>query len=391
MEQPAATNKASHSKHKRHKSGFDPFPRLTDWSLALAVGLAFATGLLSLVSGRPDDWLIFALHGALGLWLMLLLWGKLRRTLPRLVRPRLWDRRMLIGVVVTALVGLALASGVWWVFAGDLPLTIFNLLGWHIVLGTGLTALVAAHMLARIRRIWPIRRRMIVGRRQALRFGALLAGGLALWPAQQVANRVLRLPGAARRFTGSYETASYQGNIFPTTSWVADQPRPIASDGWRLMVGGAVAHPLTLTYDALLALGAGDLPNPTPDQLDHLDALLDCTGGFYSAQHWRGVRVGRLLDLAKPAHDVSYIRFVSVTGYRWSLPLAEARAALLATHLADEEISDAHGFPARLVAPGRRGFEWVKWVTRVEALTAPDPGEIIAINTSWLTPVGRGE
>ncbi|HLY32547.1 MAG TPA: molybdopterin-dependent oxidoreductase, partial [Ktedonobacterales bacterium] len=350
-------------------------------------GLAFATGLISLVSGQPSDWLIFALHGALGLWLALLLWGKLRRTLPRLARPRLWDRRMLIGIAVTVFVLLALGTGVWWVFAGDLPLAIFNLLGWHIILGFGLTALVALHMLARIR---PLRRRVVLGRRQALRFGALLAGGLVLWPAQQLANRLLGLPGASRRFTGSYEAASYQGNVFPSTSWVADQPRPITSDGWRLTIGGAVAHPLTLTYTDLLTLGANGLANPTPEQLDQLDALLDCTGGFYSAQHWRGVRVGRLLDHARSASGVTYVRFISVTGYRWSLPLAEARDALLATHLDDEPISDAHGFPVRLVAPGRRGFEWVKWVTRVEALTQPDPGEVIAINTSWLTPVGRG-
>ena len=30
-------------------------PRLTDWSLALAASLAIATGIVSLVSGRPQD------------------------------------------------------------------------------------------------------------------------------------------------------------------------------------------------------------------------------------------------------------------------------------------------------------------------------------------------
>ena len=39
-------------------------PRLTDWSLALATGVAAASGLVSLISGRPDLWLVFALHGA---------------------------------------------------------------------------------------------------------------------------------------------------------------------------------------------------------------------------------------------------------------------------------------------------------------------------------------
>src|SRR5215467_12418748 len=74
-------------------------PRLTDWSLALAVGVAFGSGIVSLVSGRPEQWLVFALHGMAGLWLLLLLWGKFRRVLPRLLRPRRWDRATLFGGV----------------------------------------------------------------------------------------------------------------------------------------------------------------------------------------------------------------------------------------------------------------------------------------------------
>ncbi len=34
--------------------------------------------------------------------------------------------------------------------------------------------------------------------------------------------------------------------------------------------------------------------------------------------------------------------------------------ALLATHIGEEPLSHEHGFPLRLVAPCRRGFEWVK-------------------------------
>ena len=34
-------------------------------------------------------------------------------------------------------------------------------------------------------------------------------------------------------------------------------------------------------------------------------------------------------------------------------------------------LSVGHGFPARLVAPGRRGFWWVKWVDRIELQTTP--------------------
>jgi hypothetical protein len=357
-------------------------PRLTDWSLALAVGLAFATGLISLVSGRVELWLVFALHGAAGLWLLLLLEGKLRRVWPRLIHPRHWDRRTVIGLFATLGVGLVAATGVWWVAGGALDLAGYNPLFWHIVLGFLLTFLVAVHMLARFR---PLRARDVRGRRQALRFGALALGAAALWPAQQSLQRVLALPGANRRFTGSREAGSFAGNAFPTSSWVADAPRPMDPTAWRLTIGGAVATPLTLTYADLVPFG-DQIGN-----LDSLEATLDCTGGFYSAQRWRGATVGRLLARAGPHPDARYVSFISVTSYRWSLPLDEAQRALLATHVGDEPLSYDHGAPARLVASGRRGFEWVKWVVRIEVRTEPDFGEILAIHTSSFTPEGRGE
>lgn len=351
-------------------------PRLTDWSLALAVGLAFATGIVSLVSGRAEQWLIFTLHGAVGLWLLLLIGGKLRRVWPRLLRPRLWDRRTILGLAATLLVLLSGGTGVWWVAGGDLFVAGFNLLNWHILLGIALTVFVSLHMIARAK---PLRARDVRGRRQALRWSGLLLGGLALWPAQQALGRALNLPGAQRRFTGSREVGSYAGNAFPTTSWVAARPRPLDAATWRLRIGGAVARPLELSYAELLA------------HADEIEATLDCTGGFYSTQVWRGATVARLLAAADPQPEAGWVSFVSVTGYRWHIPLSEAATALLATHVGGEALSHAHGAPARLVAPGHRGFEWVKWVVRVEVLSAPDPGAIASLYASSFTPAGRGE
>jgi DMSO/TMAO reductase YedYZ molybdopterin-dependent catalytic subunit len=350
-------------------------PRLTDWSIALAAGLALLTGLISLISGHLGDWIIFALHGVAGLWLLLLLWGKVRRVWPRLIHLRRWDRRTLLGLLALLVVMLTLGAGIWWVAGGELYFAGFNLLNWHIILGFAIAAAIALHMLARAKRL---RKRDIAGRRRALHFGALLLGGAALWPAQQFAQRALNLPGAKRRFTGSRESGSFAGNAFPTSSWVADQPRPLDALNWRLSIGGAVSAPRDFSYDELV--GAGD----------ELEAMLDCTGGFYSTQHWRGINIGRLLDQIDPHADASYISFISVTSYRWSLPLQEARTALLATHAGDEPLSHEHGFPLRLVAPGRRGFEWVKWITRIEVLTEPDPGQVLSIFTSSFTDAGRG-
>ncbi len=57
---------------------------------------------------------------------------------------------------------------------------------------------------------------------------------------------------------------------------------------------------------------------------------------------------------------------------------------VLATHIRDELIQHGHGAPLRLVAPGRRGFQWVKWVTEIEVLTATDYGQWLVIFTSGL-------
>jgi hypothetical protein len=350
-------------------------PRLIDWSIALASILAFMTGVFSLITGHPQEWLIFVLHAIGGFWLLLLMWGKLRRVWPRLIHLRRWDRRTIFGLLALLLVMLALGSGIWWAIGGVWNFAGFNLLNWHITLGLVLTSAILFHMFARAKRL---RKRDVVGRRRALQFSVLLIGGVALWPGQQITERVLNLPGAKQRFTGSREVGSYAGNAFPTSSWVADQPRPIDAQTWRLSLGGAVTTPRDFSYDELVSAG------------DELEATLDCTGGFYSTQRWRGIRIGRLLDHAVLHTDARFVSFISVTSYCWSLPLEEAREALLATHTEEEPLSHEHGFPLRLVAPSHRGFEWVKWITSVEVLTAPDNGQVLSIFTSSLTGEGCG-
>jgi DMSO/TMAO reductase YedYZ molybdopterin-dependent catalytic subunit len=228
-------------------------------------------------------------------------------------------------------------------------------LAWHALLGAVLGAGVLLH--ARVRAKRP-RSRDVLDRRQFLTAAALGAGALAAWWAQRPVERALGLPGARRRFTGSYAA----GADFPVTSWVADAPRPLGP-GYRLAVTGRVQRPLSLAAAEL-------------DRGDERPATLDCTGGFYTTQHWRGVTLGRLLDQAGVAPGAAHVRVISRTGYRWSFALAEARGLLLATHVAGAPLSHGHGAPCRLVAPGHRGWHWVKWVERIEVHDGPDPGAL---------------
>lgn len=41
---------------------------------------------------------------------------------------------------------------------------------------------------------------------------------------------------------------------------------------------------------------------------------------------------------------------------------------MLATHVGGEVLAPGHDFPLRAVIPDRRGWFWVKWVTRIEVV-----------------------
>jgi DMSO/TMAO reductase YedYZ molybdopterin-dependent catalytic subunit len=349
-------------------------PRATDWGLALLVGLLFATGVMTLFAGGRGDAWVFAAHGAGGFALAAVLGWKLRRVWRRLARPARWDRRTAAGAGALGLVAATVLSGVGWSSGFELSAAGYNLLGWHFALGVVLTVAVAVHALLRAK---PLRRRDLAGRRQFLRAGALAAGSYLVWELQRPLSAWFGLRGARRRFTGSYEAGSFAGNAFPSNSWVADSPRALPDDSYRLELRGLVARPLRLPLAELEAR-------------DTVVATLDCTGGFYSRQRWSGVRLARLLERAGPLPAASHVRVISHTGYRWSFDLRDARGLLLATSVGGEPLSHRHGAPARLVAPGRRGFQWVKWVVRVELHGGPDPGALASTVWSSFTPEGRG-
>ncbi|HEY2771216.1 MAG TPA: molybdopterin-dependent oxidoreductase [Solirubrobacteraceae bacterium] len=348
--------------------------RGTDWGLAALVALLIATGVLTLFAGTSGAGWVYALHDGLGFAIAVLLVFKLRRVWPRLAQPALRDRKLAVSVAALVFVLAAVGSGWLWDDGATVSPAGYSLLSWHDLLGAMLAIAVVGHMVLRAKRL---RSRDVTHRRQFLAGASIAVGSLLVWRAERPVQALLGLRGAHRRFTGSYEAASFAGNAFPTTSWVADDPAPIDPGSYRLAVGGLVTTRLLLSLPDLSAV-------------DEVTATLDCTGGFYSTQRWRGVRLSRLLEQAGAAPRARHLRVVSRTGYRWSFALAEAPGLLLATHIGDEPLSHDHGAPVRLVAPSSRGFQWVKWVERVDLLEQPDYGAPASTLWSSLTAAGRG-
>jgi DMSO/TMAO reductase YedYZ molybdopterin-dependent catalytic subunit len=96
---------------------------------------------------------------------------------------------------------------------------------------------------------------------------------------------------------------------------------------------------------------------------------LDCTGGWYTIQTWRGVRLTELLNQAQLQPEAIGIALKGVMGYSAVFTLEQAGEIVLATHVGGEILNHVHGFPLRAVVPSRRGWQWVKWLTEVEIIS----------------------
>ncbi len=322
--------------------------RRTNLALLAVVTVALLTGFLAYGVGTEWGRWVVAAHGVTGLAIVgLAPWNSV------IVRRGVVRRRpgFAASIALTVLALLTILTGV--LHATGLGVSLGPVTSLQVHVGAALAVIPLAvwHVLAR-----PVRpRRTDMTRRSLLRAGTLLGGAALGYAAAEGLVRVASLPGADRRFTGSYEAGSLRPEALPVTQWLDDRVQEIAPRSWRLTVVTAEAA-REIAYEELVAFD------------DRVRAVLDCTGGWFSEQEWEGVTLDRLIPDPGEARSV-VVR--SVTGYSRRLPVRDLPSMLLALRLGGEPLPSGHGFPARLVAPGRRGFWWVKWVSRIETSPAP--------------------
>jgi DMSO/TMAO reductase YedYZ molybdopterin-dependent catalytic subunit len=104
--------------------------------------------------------------------------------------------------------------------------------------------------------------------------------------------------------------------------------------------------------------------------------LMYCVEGWEVWGNWRGVLVKDLLHLAQVQFDAEYITFWCADGYSTSLsiPYLEKYNAMLAYEVNGAPLKRQYGYPIRLVAFGKFGYKWAKWVNRLDVTELSEMG-----------------
>jgi DMSO/TMAO reductase YedYZ molybdopterin-dependent catalytic subunit len=315
--------------------------RRVDLALGLLLLAAVLTGTAANTIGVNWPLDLIQLHAGAALAILLIAPWKYVVIRRGLNRPRRRRATKALSLTLAVFVLLTIGSGLLHStghaeFVG--PLTLMQI---HVGSAVGALCVLVAHFL--IHAVRP--RRADADRRALLRLTALAAGAA-------VATVAWDLAGATtRRFSGSVPKPALE-----VTNWFDDPIPHLDPATWTIQVGST-----TLDLAAVTAL-----PH------EQFTAVLDCTSGWYSAQQWEGVRLSAVLAAGGVATSgPRSVEVRSTTGYARWFGTATLDDVWLVTRLAGEPLPYGHGFPARIVAPGRRGFWWVKWVASIQPSARP--------------------
>jgi DMSO/TMAO reductase YedYZ molybdopterin-dependent catalytic subunit len=127
---------------------------------------------------------------------------------------------------------------------------------------------------------------------------------------------------------------------------------------YRLVVSGLVQNETVYTYDDIVN-------NHTSYEKI---VTLHCVEGWQVTALWQGVPVKDLLEEAGYDQNAQLVIFYAQDGYTTSLPLSYIvnNNIMIAYKVNNVTLPPEEGFPFQLVAEGKLGYKWIKWITMIE-------------------------
>ena len=212
-----------------------------------------------------------------------------------------------------------------------------------------------------------------LGRRRLLSalplgIGALSLGVLALKLAPNWYGAIFNPPEAG--LYGRSPQLTPVENFYIVSKNLGGDPN-LDGGSWRLKIGGLAANPVTLTLQDLRAL-------PATTEYVTLECISNLVGGsLMSTGIFTGVSLQYLVQQAGPKPGASWVGFKAADGYTESLRLSAITSdpsILVAYELDGDSLPAAHGYPARILIPGRYGMKGPKWLTEIDLLSAESGG-----------------
>lgn len=132
----------------------------------------------------------------------------------------------------------------------------------------------------------------------------------------------------------------------------------IDANSYLLTVTGLVKKDKAYTYDDVINNHASYEKVVT----------LECVEGWSVKALWQGVRVKDLLEEAGYDQSAQVVIFYAQDGYSTSLPLSYIVNSniMIAYKVNNVTLPAKEGFPFQLVAEGKYGYKWIKWLTTID-------------------------
>jgi DMSO/TMAO reductase YedYZ molybdopterin-dependent catalytic subunit len=182
-------------------------------------------------------------------------------------------------------------------------------------------------------------------------------------------GRVFRSRAAQKVADAGYDPARLPPGQYLTEKWPVLHAGTVPKTDlaiWDLRVWGEVENPIELSWEELRALPETEITTDI-----HCVTRWSRFDTTFRGVHWR-----ELAKLVQPKPSARFVVAHAEQGFTSNVPLEaiEDESALLAYEADGAPLTAEHGWPLRLVVPGRYFWKSAKWLRGLELLDHDQPG-----------------